>query len=123
MLVKAIIIIFLFTILYTLGSSFYFMVKDKGEGNRTLKRLMWRIGLSILLLLLLYVMYLLGWIALAPLLILLADEPTGNLDPETAARVHDELLRLIEDEGLGALVATHNLDLAEGMSRIARLER
>ena len=55
--------------------------------------------------------------------LLLADEPTGNLDPETAARVHDELLRLIEDEGLGALVATHNLDLAEGMSRIARLER
>ena len=56
-------------------------------------------------------------------LLLLADEPTGNLDPETAARVHDELLRLIQDEGLGALVATHNLDLAEGMSRIARLER
>ena len=56
-------------------------------------------------------------------LIVFADEPTGNLDPETAARVHDELLRLIEDEGLGALVATHNLDLAEGMSRIARLER
>ena len=56
-------------------------------------------------------------------LLLLADEPTGNLDPETAARVHDELLRLIELEGLGALVATHNLDLAEGMSRIARLER
>jgi len=62
MLVKAVIIIFLLTILYTLGSSFYFMVKDKGEGDRTLKRLMWRIGLSILLLLLLYVMHLLGWI-------------------------------------------------------------
>ena len=62
MLVKAVIIIFLLTVLYTLGSSFYFMVKDKGEGDRTLKRLMWRIGLSILLLLLLYVMYLLGWI-------------------------------------------------------------
>jgi len=62
MLVKAVIIIFLLTILYTLSSSFYFMVKDKGEGNRTLKRLMWRIGLSILLLLLLYVMHLLGWI-------------------------------------------------------------
>lgn len=62
MLVKAVIIIFLLTILYTLGSSFYFMVRDKGEGDRTLKRLMWRIGLSILLLLLLYVMHLLGWI-------------------------------------------------------------
>ena len=62
MLVKAVIIIFLLTILYSLGSSFYFMVKDKGEGDRTLKRLMWRIGLSIFLLFLLYVMYLLGWI-------------------------------------------------------------
>jgi putative copper export protein len=62
MFVKAIIIIFLFVILYTLGSSFYFMVKDKGEGDRALKRLMWRIGLSILLLVLLYVMFLLGWI-------------------------------------------------------------
>ena len=56
-------------------------------------------------------------------LLLLADEPTGNLDPETAARVHAELLRLISEEGLGALVATHNLELAQGMSRIARLER
>lgn len=61
MLVKAIIIIFMLTILYTLGSSFYFMVKDKGEGDRMLKRLMWRIGLSIFLLLLLYAMFLLGW--------------------------------------------------------------
>ena len=50
MLVKAVIIIFLLKILYTLGSSFYFMVKDKGEGDRTLKRLMWRIGFSIFLL-------------------------------------------------------------------------
>jgi len=62
MLVKAVIIIFLFTILYTLGSSFYFMVKDKGEGDRTLKRLTWRIGLSLVLLALLYLMFLLGWI-------------------------------------------------------------
>ena len=62
MLVKAVIIIFLLTILYTLGSSFYFMVKDKGEGDRTLKRLMWRIGLSLLLLALLYLMFLAGWI-------------------------------------------------------------
>ena len=62
MLVKAVIIIFILTILYTLGSSFYFMVKDKGEGDRMLKRLMWRIGLSIFLLLLLYVMFRLGWI-------------------------------------------------------------
>lgn len=56
-------------------------------------------------------------------LLLLADEPTGNLDPATAERVHQELLRLIREEGLGALVATHNHDLAAGMSRIARLEQ
>ncbi len=62
MFVKAVIVIFLITIIYSLGSSFYFMLKDKGEGDRALKRLMWRIGLSIFLLLLLYVMFLLGWI-------------------------------------------------------------
>lgn len=62
MLVKAAIIIFLLVILYTLGSSFYFMVKDKGEGDRTLKRLTWRIALSLLLLAVLYVMFLAGWI-------------------------------------------------------------
>lgn len=56
-------------------------------------------------------------------LLLIADEPTGNLDPGTAAQVHDELLRLIHEEGLGALVATHNHELAAGMSRIARLEQ
>ena len=62
MLVKAVITIFLLVILYTLGSSFFFMVKDKGEGDRMLKRLMWRIGLSIFLVLILYVMFLMGWI-------------------------------------------------------------
>jgi hypothetical protein len=62
MLVKAVIIIFLLVILYSLGSSFIFMLKDKGEGERALHRLMWRIGLSIFLLILLFVMFQLGWI-------------------------------------------------------------
>lgn len=62
MLVKAVIIIFLLVILYSLGSAFVCMVRDKGEGDRALHRLMWRIGLSIFLLLLLYVMFQLGWI-------------------------------------------------------------
>ena len=62
MLVKAVIIIFLLVILYSLGSSFVFMLRDKGEGERALHRLMWRIGLSIFLLILLYVMFELGWI-------------------------------------------------------------
>jgi len=62
MLVKAVIIIFLLVILYSLGSSFVFMLRDKGQGERALHRLMWRIGLSIFLLILIYVMFQLGWI-------------------------------------------------------------
>jgi lipoprotein-releasing system ATP-binding protein len=55
-------------------------------------------------------------------LLLLADEPTGNLDPKTAERVHAEFLRLITEEGVGALIATHNPELARSMSRIMMLE-
>ncbi|QPC41466.1 ABC transporter ATP-binding protein [Kaustia mangrovi] len=54
--------------------------------------------------------------------LLLADEPTGNLDPRTAGHVHEELLHLVRTEGLAALIATHNLELASGMDRIVRLE-
>lgn len=56
-------------------------------------------------------------------LLLLGDEPTGNLDPETSQRVHDELLRLIHEEGLAALIATHNIELAQRMSRVVSLAR
>ncbi len=62
MLSKIIIIVFLLAILYTLASSFYFMVKDQGEGKRTVRRLTWRIGLSLFLFLMLYVFFRLGWI-------------------------------------------------------------
>jgi len=54
--------------------------------------------------------------------LLLADEPTGNLDPRTSDQVHGEFLRVISEEGVGALVATHNVDLARRMSRLVRLE-
>ncbi len=54
--------------------------------------------------------------------LLLADEPTGNLDPETASRVFDVLLETVRSEGAGALVATHNHDLAARMDRVVRLE-
>ncbi len=54
-------------------------------------------------------------------LLLLADEPTGNLDPPTGAMVHAEFVRLIQEEGLGALIATHNIDFSERMSRVVRL--
>jgi lipoprotein-releasing system ATP-binding protein len=49
--------------------------------------------------------------------LLLADEPTGNLDPRTAAAVFDQLVKLVRSEGLAALVATHNLELAAKMDR------
>ena len=49
--------------------------------------------------------------------ILLADEPTGNLDPRTAEEVFDQLARMMRDTGLAALVATHNMDLARRMDR------
>jgi lipoprotein-releasing system ATP-binding protein len=53
--------------------------------------------------------------------VLLADEPTGNLDPNTAGRVFEELLKLVRQSGVAALVATHNLDLAARMDRVLRL--
>jgi lipoprotein-releasing system ATP-binding protein len=50
-------------------------------------------------------------------LLLLADEPTGNLDERTAAEVFGVLLRMVRDAGLGALIATHNTALAARMDR------
>ncbi|MGN6148282.1 MAG: ABC transporter ATP-binding protein [Rhizomicrobium sp.] len=49
--------------------------------------------------------------------ILLADEPTGNLDPRTSGGVFDALVALVRSEGLAALIATHNADLAAKMDR------
>jgi hypothetical protein len=59
---KILIVLFLLVIVYSLASSFWFLVKDKGEGDRTVKRLTWRIGLSLLLFLLLWAAYQMGWI-------------------------------------------------------------
>jgi lipoprotein-releasing system ATP-binding protein len=53
--------------------------------------------------------------------ILLADEPTGNLDHHTADAVFTQLFALVRDSGLAALVATHNLELAGRMDRILEL--
>ena len=49
--------------------------------------------------------------------VLLADEPTGNLDPVTSNRVFETLLSLVKVTGLAALIATHNLELASRMDR------
>jgi lipoprotein-releasing system ATP-binding protein len=55
--------------------------------------------------------------------LLLADEPTGNLDPKTAGGVFDALIQITRAEGLGALIATHNFDLASRMDRAMLLDQ
>jgi lipoprotein-releasing system ATP-binding protein len=55
--------------------------------------------------------------------LLLADEPTGNLDPETSQRVFDVLMDLVRGAGLAALIATHNPELAARMDRVLRIDR
>jgi len=54
--------------------------------------------------------------------LLLADEPTGNLDPETSEQVFGTLMALVRDTGLSALIATHNMALAARMDRVVRLD-
>ncbi len=53
--------------------------------------------------------------------LLLADEPTGNLDPATSERVFATLMDLVRATGLSAVIATHNMDLAARMDRTVRL--
>lgn len=54
--------------------------------------------------------------------LLLADEPTGNLDPGTSDQVFGALMDLVSGTGLSALIATHNMELAARMDRVVRLE-
>ncbi|MEM1302622.1 MAG: ABC transporter ATP-binding protein [Pseudomonadota bacterium] len=54
--------------------------------------------------------------------LLLADEPTGNLDPGTSEQVFAALMELVRGTGLAALIATHNLQLAAQMDRVVKLE-
>jgi lipoprotein-releasing system ATP-binding protein len=55
--------------------------------------------------------------------VLLADEPTGNLDPATSDTVFAALMTLVRETGLSALIATHNMELAGRMDRQVRLEQ
>lgn len=55
--------------------------------------------------------------------LLLADEPTGNLDPKTSDEVFNLLIEQARTEGIGALIATHNMDLARKMDRILILDQ
>ncbi len=54
--------------------------------------------------------------------LLFADEPTGNLDPETSQEVFEILMEQVRSRGIGALIATHNIALAEEMDRILELK-
>jgi lipoprotein-releasing system ATP-binding protein len=54
--------------------------------------------------------------------VLLADEPTGNLDPGTSAAVFQALLELVRREGVAALIATHNFELTRYMDRVMALK-
>jgi lipoprotein-releasing system ATP-binding protein len=55
--------------------------------------------------------------------LLLADEPTGNLDPATSEQVFSALMELVRETGLSALIATHNMELAARMDRVVRLDQ
>ena len=55
--------------------------------------------------------------------LLLADEPTGNLDPATSDRVFSVLMELVRSTGMAALIATHNMELAGRMDRVVRLDQ
>ncbi|RRH73531.1 ABC transporter ATP-binding protein [Falsigemmobacter faecalis] len=55
--------------------------------------------------------------------LLLADEPTGNLDPATSDQVFGVLMEIVRETGLSALIATHNFDLAGRMDRVVKLEQ
>jgi len=61
-IIKAIIVLFLISIMFALGSALYYLVHDKGDSTRIVKALTWRIGLSLILFLLLMIAFGLGWI-------------------------------------------------------------
>ncbi|MCQ4062142.1 ABC transporter, partial [Klebsiella pneumoniae] len=54
--------------------------------------------------------------------LLLADEPTGNLDPTTSQTVFEALQAVVKDTGVAALIATHNMELAGHMDRVFALK-
>lgn len=60
--IKIIIVLFLLLILFSLGSALYFLVRDKGDSDRMVKALTWRIALSLFLFFLLFIAFALGWI-------------------------------------------------------------
>jgi putative copper export protein len=62
MVFKLFIVFLLLVVIYSLGSALYYLVNDRGESNRTVKALTWRIGLSLAIFILLLVAHVMGWI-------------------------------------------------------------
>jgi len=54
--------------------------------------------------------------------LILADEPTGNLDPANAALVFDLLVKIVKNYNLSALIVTHNMDLAKNLDKVYAIE-
>lgn len=66
-IIKAILILMLGFIIFSLGSALYFLIHDKGNSDRIVKALTWRIGLSLVLFVLLFIAFYLGWIKPHPI--------------------------------------------------------
>lgn len=62
-IIKVIIVLFLISIVYALGSALYFLIQDKSDSDRVIKALTWRIGLSLVLFVILFFAFAMGWIA------------------------------------------------------------
>lgn len=62
MVTKIVIVVFLLTIVYALASSFWYLIRDRGEGSRTVRRLTWRVGLSLFLFLMIMLAVYMGWL-------------------------------------------------------------
>lgn len=66
-IIKAILILLLFFILFSLGSALYFLVHDRNDSKRLVKALTWRVGLSLVLFVFLIIAFYMGWISPHPL--------------------------------------------------------
>lgn len=62
LVMKTVVVLFLISIFFSLGSALYFLMTDKGQSERIVKALTWRIGLSFVLFVLLLIAYALGWL-------------------------------------------------------------
>lgn len=62
LIIKAIVILLLLSVFFSLGSALYFLIRDRDNSDRIVKALTWRIGLSLLIFVILFIAFALGWI-------------------------------------------------------------